>query len=503
MPARVGASARVSLRSLAGTFLRVVTRPRNGAVLLGALYATASAIAAVTPVSDPDVWWVAAAGRQMFATGQVPRQNVFSFVEPSHPWIMHEWALGPLYAWALERAGPCVFAAITLLVLAADLSLVLSATLGRARRVAAGLFMAFLAVGGFGVRFLSARPTHVALLFPMAMTLVAFAPRFGPASLLAAAVIELAWTNVHGSFPMGVALLLVASVDRKDDRPMRLAAAGVAAVVTLINPYGLALHRFVWSYFRGDDGIYREIHRNIVEFSNFVTAWGGTVGPSDVAALAIIGAIAVTAALRSEHRVRALFSLALLALGVHQVRHLELAGLLSCFLLVPYVDDLAERFALPEPTEPGWRRAAVWLILPPAFVLGPALFAYEYGRRAPADWIASGPALLRSIDRVPDGARLYVPFQWAGHSIAYGFPRGVRVFFDPRNDCYSAETFRTFNAFDSKKAAPERTRERLDASGTNAALIETKHPLASFLDHEPGWSLVSETGGFRVYERRP
>jgi len=480
----------------------VVTLPRNGAILVGALFATAAATVAATPLTDPDVWWVAAAGRQMFATGQVPRQNMFSFVEPSHPWIMHEWALGPAYAWALDHVGPCVFVAIALLVLAADLTLVIAATLGRSRRVASGLFMAFLAVGGFGMRFLSARPTHVALLFPMAMTLIAFAPRFGPASLAAAVAIELVWANVHGSFPLGVVLLVVAAVDRPRDRGVCLAAAGASALATLVNPYGLALHRFVWNYFRGGDGIYREIHENIVEFGNLWRAWGGTIGPGDVAALAVGVAIAVGAVLQRKHRLRAAFSLALLALSVHQVRHLELAGLISCFLLVPYVDDLAERARLPEPAEPGWRRRALWLILAPAFVSGPALFAYEYARRAPAQWVASGSDLLPALDRVPDGASLYVPFQWAGLSIAYGFPRGVRVFFDPRNDCYSAEAFRMFNAFDTYDG-PEPTRGRLDASGTNAAIVESKNPLVPFFDHDPGWALAAATGAFRAYARRP
>ena len=122
-------------------------------------------------------------------------------------------------------------------------------------------------------------------------------------------------------------------------------------------------------------------------------------------------------------------------------------------------------------------------------------------RGARQEWIASGPALVRSIAEVPDGAHLYVPFQWAGLSIAYGFPRGVRVFFDPRNDCYSAETFRTFNAFDARSAPAARTRDRLAATDTNAALIESTHPLASFLDHESGWKLVAQTERWRVYDR--
>ncbi len=415
-------------------------------MLVAALYATAAVTVAATPLIDPDVWWVAAAGREMFANGRVPTQNVFSFVEPAHAWLMHEWLLGPPYAWALEHAGPCAFVAIALVALAADLAIVLAATLGRSRHVVAGLFMAFCAVGGFGSRFLSARPTGLALVFPMAIALLAFAPRFPVASVAAAAAIELVWTNAHGSFPLGIVLLALAAFDQKTDRAHRVAAVAAAAGVTGINPYGTALYGFVWNYFRGQDGIYREIHAHIVEFGTLVSAWGGTVGPANVAAFAVFLVLALFALLDRRHRLRAAFCVAMLILSSRQVRHLELAGLLTCFLLVPFVDDLAERWRLPGIESRAWRWRAAAVILVPACALGIGLFAYEHRHRSPEGWVSQGPDLVASIGEVPGGARLYAPFQWAGLAIWYGFPRGIEVFFDPRNDCYSAESFREFDA---------------------------------------------------------
>src|ERR1700735_5280971 len=185
-----------------------VTRPRNLIAIAACTLASAMVVAAVTPIVDPDVWWVASAGREILARHAVPRENLFSFVEPSHPWIMHEWLFGAPYALGLERFGPAVFNAIALAVLGMAAALLALGTIGRARHASVGLLMLLGAIVLFGGRFLLARPTGVALLFPIALSLVAFAPRFTRASAVVAAGIELVWANAHGSFPIGVVILL-------------------------------------------------------------------------------------------------------------------------------------------------------------------------------------------------------------------------------------------------------------------------------------------------------
>ena len=299
-------------------------------------------IAAIKPVADPDVWWVAAAGRDILARHTVPTENLFSFVEPSHPWVMHEWLFGPLYVYALERLGPAGFNAITLVVMTLDLALLAGGTIGRARHTSVGLGMIVAAVGLFGARFLSARPSGVALVFPIALTLVAFAPRFRWGSFALAVAVEGVWANAHGSFPLGIVILLVATWEQPRDRALRLGAAGAMALATFVTPYGLALYRLVWSYARGSEGVYRLINSQIKEFEPFPRAWGSTVGPVDLVALVLFVALALAAARDARYRMRAVFCLCLFALAVIHARHLELAGLLSCILLVPYADDVAD-----------------------------------------------------------------------------------------------------------------------------------------------------------------
>ncbi|HVW29693.1 MAG TPA: hypothetical protein VHC69_30225 [Polyangiaceae bacterium] len=453
------------------------------------------ASAATSPISDPDVWWVAAAGREMGSSGTVPRVNLFSYVEPLHPWIMHEWLLGPIYAAGLSRLGPSFFTLVAIATLATGSWLVLSLTVGRARRERVGYAAALVCLACFSSRLLTARPTGVALLLPLAMALVAFRPRFSRRAILTAVLVEAAWTNVHGSFPLGVALLLV-SATLPEDRGKRVAAAALASVATLLNPYGLALHRFVLGYFLGTEGVYHAINAHIREFQSVVGAYGATVGPMDLVGWALVAGLALLALRSPAYRARAAFCLLLLAGALRQARHLELAGLLGAALLVPYLDELVGGA---RDRSEAWRRRFVIAVTAAATAVGLVAFAVERRTRTEREWIDNGTDFLAALDTVPDGARLYVPFPRAGLAIWYGWPRGIRVFFDPRNDCYSEETFVTFMSLGDPTTPPSRIASVFASTGTNAVLASASHRVVQWALRSPAFRATKGTGFFRAY----
>lgn len=86
--------------------LRAFTEPRVVAGTVGAMFALLSLRAVIEPVFDPDVWWVAAVGRDEILRGHLPRTNGYSFVDGAVPWVMHEWLLGAPYALGLARFCP-------------------------------------------------------------------------------------------------------------------------------------------------------------------------------------------------------------------------------------------------------------------------------------------------------------------------------------------------------------------------------------------------------------
>lgn len=480
---------------LADGVLTFLTRPTHLAVFVVTLACIAMAVAATTPITDPDVWWVAAAGREMLSTGAVPRTNLFSYVEPGHPWIMHEWLLGPLYAAGLSRLGPSFFTLVAIGTLAVGLLFVLSLTVGRARDARIGYAAALVCLGCFSSRLLTARPTGVALLLPLAMALFAFRSRFSWLSVIAATLVELVWANVHGSFPLGIALLLVAAT-LPADRVNRLGAVALASAVTLVNPYGLELHRFVVGYLLGTEGIYRAINAHIREFQSVIGAYGATVGPMDLVGWAIAASVSALALRSPGYRTRAAFCLLLLVGALRQARHLELAGLLASALLVPYLDELAGGA---HPRSPEARRRFVLGVVAGAIVVGLVSFALLRGRRTEREWIDGGPDFLAALDAVPDGARLYVPFPRAGLAIWYGWPRGIRVFFDPRNDCYSEKTFVTFMALADPATPDAEVASVFAATGTNAVVATHRHRVAQWAARNPAFRSTGSAGAFRAY----
>ena len=120
-------------------------------------------------------------------------------------------------------------------------------------------------------------------------------------------------------------------------------------------------------------------------------------------------------------------------------------------------------------------------------------------RRSPGEWVSAGPAFVRTLAAVPNDARVFVPFAVAGAAIWYGFPRGVRVFADSRNDCYSAETLSIFLLLESDAASPSTYRDALGTTGTDTAVVPRSHPLSRFLGSESGWRLAREDGDWRLF----
>lgn len=483
--------------------LAFLARPSHLTLLVATVVCAAAAVAGTTRLYDPDVWWVAAAGRELLTSGAIPRQNLFSFTEPSRTWIHHEWLLGPLYALGLEHCGPRFFVALTVFLFPAALSLVLAATLGRSRHFGAGLLTALVAIAFFGSRLLSARPSGVAQLFPLALALLAFSPRFGPVRALMVSALELIWANTHGSFPLGIALLTVAALDEKRDRPWRFGAVLTATLATFVNPYGLRLHEFVSDYALGRSPTHAAIHTHIYEFGNIVGAWGHTVTPRDLFGLALVTVLAAMAWRQRAYRLRASLCLVLIASAVMQARHIELAGLLTCLLLTDPVDEWARSWGLPNATSAGARRRASVFLVGLASLVGVGLFLRRGRPSSDGEWIAQGPDFCAALAKVPQGAHLYLPFSETGIGIWYGFPRDIRVFYDTRNDCYSARTIRAFFVLADPLTPSAQSRRLLKETGTNAVLVRFGHPLAAVLGQSSEWTRSHEEKSWRVYLRSP
>ncbi|MEI8256924.1 MAG: hypothetical protein WCJ30_14725 [Deltaproteobacteria bacterium] len=501
----VDAHAAAHLSSRSRGLAAVVRHPYSLAAVLALLVARPGVIAATNVIADPDLWWVAAAGRIMRATGHVPDANMFSFSEPHHPWVMHEWLFARPYAALLERAGAPAFSLVAALACVATLAPVL-AVASRARHAITALLVVFLATTVFELRMITPRPPHVALVFATALAALAFRETFTRRHVIVAGALGLLWTNAHGRFPLGLALLASGAMSGLPGRRERAVGAAAFALATLCNPYGLRLHALVLSYMLGSEGSMSVVHGHVTEFAWLGRALArGYLDPVRLTGLVAVTSLAAWAVTRREFRSRGLAALVPCAMTVGQLRHLELAGLVGVIVLAPAMDALLDRQrTLVTVDAAALSRTARWIL---AGALVAAVIAHAAVRsvRPPQGWVTDdlgGENLPALIAALPPHTRLHTSFVQTGVAIWYGAPRDVRVLYDLRNDCYGRET--ALDAVVLEKAPPGSAEALavLTRRGVEAVIVRATHSLAATLRGAAGWRESARRGGLVTYTPR-
>ena len=480
--------------------LNALSDPRFVPLAIGGLLGAMVLRGALEPFGDQDVGWLAAAGRALLATGEVPRTNGWGVTDAALPWTMHEWALGPLYALALAHAG--LAGAVSLGIAAAALTTALLAlgTIGRARSLGAGALACVLAMLAARECLVEPRPAYLLLGAPLAMALLAVRERFSRAHAAAAIALELAWTQLHGSFPLGLAVLAAAALAHERDRPARIAALALSALATLLNPYGLALFGLVGRYVVGGDDAAEAIHAHIAEFQPLWAAGPVFGHPVRVLGVVLVVTGASEGVLRGARaeRFAAGLALALGLLAVLHARYVPQAVTLGAVLLVPRLDAALANVALARPAFEGVavaRRTAMASAAVSLLALGLVL-----ARGTHADDALGGDA-LPSLARDPRaaGRPAYVAFDAAGRYLWLA-PAPARVFFDPRNDCYAAETARTAFAIEEGECTGSCLETAL--APVEVAIVPTTHAIHPSFAASAAWTEVRALDDWHLFVRR-
>ena len=212
---------------------------KEGSALRAWAYALALLVLCI-PVLSPDVWWHLSAGRWIWAHGEAPVADAFSFTLEGAPWIDFEWGFQLiLYPFGLFGDRGLWAAKALLLVLAflpVDGRLRDRKASALARAVGAAVWAAaILPKADLRADLVSAG------LFAWQLRRLAS----GKASFLAGFAAFALWANLHAGFALGLALYpawaLALRLFRKE-RPAGLGAEACgAALGVLLNPYGLSL----------------------------------------------------------------------------------------------------------------------------------------------------------------------------------------------------------------------------------------------------------------------
>ena len=175
-----------------------------GALLVGNAFWVCRAFAV-----DPDMWWHIKTGQIILATHHWPTVDSYSFTVRGQPWIAFEW-LGDVLIGAVARIGGLRGLDALMIVLggAVMIALYVFATL-RSGNSKAGFLSAgalfFLADPSF-----SMRPQMVGYLFLILALIALELFRQGKQwAVWLLPALMLAWVNTHGSFIIGLGVILV------------------------------------------------------------------------------------------------------------------------------------------------------------------------------------------------------------------------------------------------------------------------------------------------------
>jgi len=428
--------------------------------------------------NDGDTFWHLATGEWILRHGAVPTTDPFSYTYAGGPWQAHEW-LAQVAMVLAYRAGSWSGLAVLFAAAFGATAALLAAYLKTWLRVGP-LLVAVLFALACGAPSLLARPHLLAqpLLVIWVFGLLA-ARRRGLSPPWTLLPLMLVWSNLHGSFVLGLALIgpfaleaLVAGRERPWPVIRTWGAFGVAALgLSLINPQGL--HGLTYPFkVSGMTSLPIIMEWRSADFSKlslfeigllealFICLWRGVKVPA----------------------IRLLVLLGLLHLAFQHVRHQATFALLAVMLLA---EPLARARPASEPSSPALRPATGQTRAVFAAALAVALLAAGWlrlavpmtradGVNAPMSALAAVPA---EVVRMP----VFNEYGFGGYLIF----KGVRPYIDGRGDMYGDQIMHTYGAM----VRPDLATLKSELATRHIAwtILARDNPAVGALDSLPGW----------------
>ncbi len=427
----------------------------------------AFAVAVSRPPGDSDMYWHLASGKWMLEHRDILRTDVFSSTVVGQPYSVGEWLGEVVLYLAYAIAGwPGIVLLRGLLVAVAGFFLARVALRSGARlAVAVPIVVAALVLSTI---VWTDRPHLFTLaLFPLLLDLLLAARDGRTRRLVLAPPLLLVWTDLHGGYALGLALIALFALEaviRRQHAGAFVASLAFAAVATLLDPGSLGLGSAI--------GHAASPPRFIVE-----EAPPDVLNPAGALfALFVLGVLGV--ALRTGGSpLDALVLIPLLVLALSAQRDMPYFAFAAASYLARRLPDALPRITLPWPHVP---RA-----LPAGIVVGIGAFALTSLATLPSAPDESGyptgaPAALRQGTGV-----LLNEYDWGGYLIWRAPERPV--FIDGRLYPYLPSVFADWN--EAVLLGPH-WRDVLLRYKVSAVLLRPDRPLTGAL-REDGWHVVA------------
>jgi hypothetical protein len=460
-------------------------------------------------LADGDTGWHIRTGDFILNSGTVPRHDLFSFSRAGQPWFAWEWLSDVTFALLHRWRGLEAVTGFSVIVICIAAVWLLRWLLSRG----SGLWVAFpvtlAVISASSIHYL-ARPHIFSLLLATVMLWLLDRDRCRPGPLLWILVPLCAlWTNLHGGFVCGLAILVLLACVCALERNWRAfrrysTLAGFCSVATLLNPYGWHLHQHVVQYLRSS-----WIIENVQEFQS------PNIRDENMQVFALLllaGVALVSRACVRRQWFEGLLVLAWAFAAMRSARHVPLYALAAAPLIAQESAALwslaARRRPLRSPVRIFWdlsqefgrsRRMSLWTPAAGALALWMALpqpgIADFPDPRFPVAMVSRNDGRLNGADRMP---RILTSDLWADYLIYRHYPE-QRVFFDGRSDFYGPLVG---GDYQSLLSAGRQWRTALERYRFEIALLPLDWPLASVLEHEPDWTVVDRDSSSLLLVRR-
>jgi uncharacterized membrane protein (UPF0136 family) len=440
-------------------------------------------------LNDSDTYWHIAAGKWILDHNAFPHVDVYSFTKAGEPWISTSWLAQVLYAETYELggwAGPIALAAASIAATFALLAFILSRRIPS--RYAIIIALAALVLSS---SHLFARPHVLALPFMLAWVnglVSASESRQAPSFWLLPLIVV--WTNLHGGFVFGLALVAPFAFDAwwnaegSQRRPLvlRWIVFGICAVAACCaTPYG-------WGAILASRKIL-----DLGELLHLIYEWMpadfSSFGRLEACIFALIAGALYSGVRLSPPRI--VLVLGLLHMALSHVRNAEIFALLTPLVVVT---PLSSQFGLEA-------ARLVRITLPIATALAAILgvstwaFAANYKFSPPA---IQSPAAAVDVLKARNPKRILNDLPFGGYLISRQLP----VFIDGRAELYGEQfEMAYYRALQLKDV--DLFLNMLKSYDIDAVLLTPETPAARLLDHLEGWQRVYSDETAVVHVRTP
>ncbi|HEX6740892.1 MAG TPA: hypothetical protein VF079_03745 [Sphingomicrobium sp.] len=373
-----------------------------------------------TIFNDGDVSWHVAAGQWILDHRALPHADPFSLTAGGRPWVPLEWLPEVIYALAWRAAGHAGLAAVGAAALMALHGVVFVHL--RTRAAPPAIVAALLLMDVALATFTLARP-HV-LVWPLLAAwtaLLARSAESGRPPPLAAALLLVLWTNLHGSFPLAAIIAAPLAFDalvkaKWATLKQWLIFAAASFVALCLNANGL-------------DGLLHPLRIAQLTTLHLILEWQPSTPGATPLFYAVLAA-GLAALLWRGARLppgRLVLLLALLLMAFSQVRHQSWFVIVAALLVPPVLGGTAE---------PARRLVPLALLALPLLLLRAALPI------TPVENSANPVQLIAAIAPDLRDKPVFNGYSMGGPLIL----AGIKPYIDGRQDLYGDAFFADYSA---------------------------------------------------------